>query len=177
MLKRYLIDNHAKNRTMEDFGKDVIPAYLRNSENIFAYAFKDYWKDVGTIESLWEANMGFLDPNHALNIRDTSWRIYTQNPSAPPQFLTKSSKVADSMIADGCYIAGEVNHSILSHNVKLGKNLKVKDSLIMANVTIGENVTINCAIIEKMQKSMMERKLLVTKKILRLLDTLKRWEG
>ncbi|EDP69413.1 glucose-1-phosphate adenylyltransferase [Carnobacterium sp. AT7] len=147
MLKRYLVDNHAKNRTMEDFGKDVIPAYLRNSENIFAYAFKDYWKDVGTIESLWEANMEFLDPNHALNIRDTSWRVYTQNPSAPPQFLTKSSNVSDSMIADGCYIAGEVKHSILSHNVKVGKNSTIKDSLIMANVTIGENVTINCAII------------------------------
>ena len=73
--------------------------------------------------------------------------MYTQNPSAPPQFLTKSSKVADSMIADGCYIAGEINHSILSHNVKVGKNSIIKDSLIMANVTIGENVTINCAII------------------------------
>lgn len=159
---------------MEDFGKDVIPAYLRNSENIFAYAFKDYWKDVGTIESLWEANMEFLDPNHALNIRDSSWRVYTQNPSAPPQFLTKSSKVADSMIADGCYIAGEINHSILSHNVKVGKNSIIKDSLIMANVTIGENVTINCAIIGENAKIHDGAQLNGEEKRLRLLAMQKR---
>src|SRR5690606_4491940 len=112
-LKQYLIDNQAKNRTMEDFGMHVIPAYLRNSEDIYAYAFRDYWKDVGTIESLWQANMEFLDPNHALNIRDENWRIYSKNPDSPPQFLTKDSKVTNSMIVDGCYVAGEINHSIL----------------------------------------------------------------
>ncbi|MCI3027883.1 glucose-1-phosphate adenylyltransferase [Desemzia sp. C1] len=146
-LKQYLIDNQAKNRTMEDFGMHVIPAYLRNSEDIYAYAFRDYWKDVGTIESLWQANMEFLDPNHALNIRDENWRIYSKNPDSPPQFLTKDSKVTNSMIVDGCYVAGEINHSILSHNVKVGKGSVVKDSFIMSNVTIGENVTIDHAIV------------------------------
>lgn len=147
MLKKYLIDNQAKERTMEDFGQHVIPAYLRNNENVFAYAFRDYWKDVGTIESLWEANMEFLDPTHALNIRNSDWRIYSQNPSAPPQFLTATSNVTNAMIVDGCYVAGEVAHSILSHNVKIGKGSVVKDSFVMADVTIGENVTIEYAIV------------------------------
>ena len=147
LLKKYLVDDQAKNRVLEDFGQHVIPAYLGNGENVFAYAFRDYWKDVGTIESLWEANMEFLDPTHALNIRNSDWRIYSQNPSAPPQFLTATSKVSNAMIVDGCYVAGEVNHSILSHNVKIGKGSTVKDSIIMADVTIGENVTIEHAIV------------------------------
>lgn len=147
LLKQYLVDNHAKNRTMEDFGKHVIPAYLRNGENIFAYAFRDYWKDVGTIESLWEANMEFLDPHHALNIRDTNWRISSRTPVSPPQFLTATSRVTDSMVVDGCYVAGELEHSILSQNVKIGKGSVVKDSLIMSDVIIGENVKIDRAII------------------------------
>ena len=91
--------------------------------------------------------MEFLDPTHALNIRNSDWRIYSQNPSAPPQFLTETSKVNDSMVVDGCYIAGEVTHSILSHNVKVGKGSVVENSIIMAGVTIGENVTIKYAII------------------------------
>lgn len=146
-LKRYMIDNQAKNRSMEDFGMDVIPAYLRNSEEVIAYSFKDYWKDVGTVESLWEANMEFLNPEHALNIRDENWRVYSRNPNSPPQFLTETSKVTDSMIVDGCYVAGEINHSILSHNVKVGKGSVIKDSFIMSNVVIGENVTIDHAIV------------------------------
>ncbi|GAA0357668.1 glucose-1-phosphate adenylyltransferase [Alkalibacterium iburiense] len=146
-LKQYLVDNQSKNRKMEDFGHHVIPAYLRNSESIYAYSFKGYWKDVGTIESLWEANMEFLDPNHELNIRDKGWKVYSSNPNTTPQFLTITSKVVDSMITDGCYVAGEITHSILSHNVKVGKNSVVKDSFIMPNVVIGENVTIEKAII------------------------------
>lgn len=146
-LKQYLVDNQSKNRKMEDFGHHVIPAYLRNSESIYAYSFKGYWKDVGTIESLWEANMEFLDPNHELNIRDKGWKVYSSNPNTTPQFLTSTSKVVDSMITDGCYVAGEITHSILSHNVKVGKNSVVKDSFIMPNVVIGENVTIEKAII------------------------------
>lgn len=147
VLRKYLVEDQAKQREMEDFGKNVIPTYLENGENCFAYAFDGYWKDVGTIESLWEANMEFLDPNHTLNIRDEDWRIYSKNPVSPPQFLTESSNVTDSMIVDGCYVAGEITHSILSQNVRVGNGSIVRDSLIMANVTIGENVTIEHAII------------------------------
>ncbi|TVP91157.1 glucose-1-phosphate adenylyltransferase [Alkalibacterium sp.] len=146
-LKQYLVDNQSKNRQMEDFGHHVIPAYLRNSEAVYAYQFEGYWKDVGTIESLWSANMEFLDPDHELNIRDRDWRVYSRNPNTTPQFLTASARVTDSMITDGCYIAGEVTHSILSHNVKVGKNSVIKDSFVMPNAVIGENVTIDKAII------------------------------
>lgn len=146
-LKRYMIDNQAKNRSMEDFGMDVIPAYLRNSEEVIAYSFKDYWKDVGTVESLWEANMEFLNPEHALNIRDDKWKIYSKNPDSPTQFLTDTSKVTNSMIVDGCYVAGEINHSILSHDVKVGKGSVIKDSFIMSGAVIGENVIIDHAIV------------------------------
>ncbi|SFH70088.1 glucose-1-phosphate adenylyltransferase [Pisciglobus halotolerans] len=146
-LKQYLVDNQAKNREMLDFGHHVIPAYLRNSENVFAYAFRDYWKDVGTVESLWEANMEFIDPNHDLNIRDDNWRVYTKNVAAPPQFLTETSNVKNAMVTDGCYVSGEVEHSILSYNVKVGKGSKIKDSFIMPGATIGENVTVDHAII------------------------------
>lgn len=91
--------------------------------------------------------MEFLNPEHALNIRDENWRVYSRNPNSPPQFLTETSKVTDSMIVDGCYVAGEINHSILSHNVKVGKGSVIKDSFIMSNVVIGENVTIDHAIV------------------------------
>ncbi|WP_080145461.1 glucose-1-phosphate adenylyltransferase [Marinilactibacillus piezotolerans] len=146
-LKQYLIDNQSKNRQMDDFGHHVIPAYLRNSESVYAYSFKGYWKDVGTVESLWQANMEFLNPEHELDIRDSKWKIYSQNPNTTPQFLTNTAKVKNSMITDGCYVAGEVDHSILSHNVKVGKHSVIKDSVIMPGAVIGENVKIEKAII------------------------------
>ncbi|WP_028273974.1 glucose-1-phosphate adenylyltransferase [Atopococcus tabaci] len=146
-LRQYLVDNQAKDRTMLDFGHDVIPAYLRNSEKMFAYSFEGYWKDVGTLESLWTANMELIDPTHELNIRDRDWRIYSRNPDTPPQFLTKDADVVNSTITDGCYVAGEVDHSILSYNVRVGKGSVVKDSFIMPNVTIGSNVRVEHAII------------------------------
>lgn len=146
-LRRYLIEDQAKNREMEDFGKNVIPAYLENGENCFAFAFDGYWKDVGTIESLWEANMEFLSPEHPLNISEDGWRIYTNNPLTPPQFITEDAEIKDALIVDGCYVAGKVDHSILSLDVSVGKGSSVKDSLIMSGVRIGEGCEIEYAII------------------------------
>jgi glucose-1-phosphate adenylyltransferase len=146
-LKKYLQDAVAKGTPMDDFGHNVIPAYLRNSESIFAYQFDGYWKDVGTIESLWEANMEFLDPNHELNIRDSSWRIFSKTQNTTPQQIKEDATVRNSMITDGCYVAGEVDHSILSTNVKIGRGSVVKDSVIMPNAVIGENCYIEKAII------------------------------
>lgn len=146
-LRKYLVEDQAKARVLEDFGHDVIPLYLKNAENSFAYAFEGYWKDVGTIESLWEANMEFLDPDHEINQSKDSWRIYTKNRMTPPQFITESAEISDSMIVDGCYVAGEVDHSILSQDVKLGANSTVKDSVIMASTTIGEGCRVEYAII------------------------------
>lgn len=146
-LKKYLQDAVDKGKKMDDFGHDIIPAYLRNSEAVFAYNFEGYWKDVGTIESLWESNMEFLDPNHELDIRDSSWRIFSKSQNTTPQQITEDAKVTDSMVTDGCYVAGTVDHSILGHQVKIGKNSVIKDSVIMPNAVIGENVYIEKAIV------------------------------
>lgn len=149
-LRKYLLEDkesNEENKEMLDFGHDVIPAFLENNEKIYAYAFNGYWKDVGTIDSLWEANMEVLDPNHSLNIRDDDWRIYSRNMIAPPQFVSKNGEVKESMMADGAYIEGKVAHSIISQNVSLGENSTVKDSVIMANAKIGKNVKIEYAII------------------------------
>lgn len=146
-LKKYLKDAVDKGKPMDDFGHHVIPAYLRNSESIYAYKFEGYWKDVGTIESLWQANMEFLDPNHELDIRDSSWRIFSKTLNTTPQQIIGDARVNDSMITDGCYVAGQVEHSILSNNVKVGRGSIVKDSVIMPNTVIGENCIIEKAII------------------------------
>ncbi|WP_010631680.1 glucose-1-phosphate adenylyltransferase [Sporolactobacillus vineae] len=147
VLRRYLTESHATGQNMDDFGKNVIPSFLANGENVFAYAFDGYWKDVGTIRSLWDANMAFIDPEHELNIRDKSWRIYSKNPVAPPHYLTGSAKIRESLVVDGCYVAGEVDHSIISQNVKIGPESKITDSIIMSNTVIGKNVTIDHAIV------------------------------
>ena len=146
-LRRYLVEDQAKNREMEDFGKNVIPAYLSNAENCFAYSFEGYWKDVGTIESLWEANMEFLDPEHPLNINEDTWRIYTSNPVTPPQFLTEEAQIKHSLVVDGCYIAGQVDNSLLSRDVKVGPNSQVDHSVVMSSATIGKGCRVEYAII------------------------------
>lgn len=146
-LRRYLVEDQAKNREMEDFGKNVIPAYLSNAENCFAYSFEGYWKDVGTIESLWEANMEFLDPEHPLNISEDTWRIYTSNPVTPPQFLTEEAQIKHSLVVDGCYIAGQVDNSLLSRDVKVGPNSQVDHSVVMSSATIGKGCRVEYAII------------------------------
>lgn len=146
-LRRYLVEDQAKNREMEDFGKNVIPAYLSNAENCFAYSFEGYWKDVGTIESLWEANMEFLDPEHPLNISEDTWRIYTSNPVTPPQFLTEDAQIKHSLVVDGCYIAGQVDNSLLSRDVKVGPNSQVDHSVVMSSATIDKGCRVEYAII------------------------------
>lgn len=146
-LKKYLMDNASKGTEFDDFGHHVIPAYLRNSESVYAYNFEGYWKDVGTIESLWEANMEFLDPTHELNLRDASWRIFSKTINTTPQQISKDADVRNSLITDGCYVAGTVEHSILSRNVKVGKGSFIKDSVIMPGTVIGENVHIEKAIV------------------------------
>lgn len=146
-LREYLVEDQAKERRLEDFGKHVIPEYLKNGERIYAYSFDDYWKDVGTIESLWGANMDFLKPEHELNIRCENWPIYTRSKMYPPQFLSKDANVKYSMVSDGAYIDGEVFNSILSENVKVGHNSKIKHSVVMSQATIGKNVTIEYAMI------------------------------
>ncbi|MYY53479.1 glucose-1-phosphate adenylyltransferase [Ligilactobacillus salivarius] len=146
-LREVLVNSFTRNQDMVDFGKNVIPYYLKSGESVFAYNFKGYWKDVGTIDSLWHANMEFLDENNELNLQDRTWRIYSRNPIAPPQIIAETAEIKDAMVVDGSYIAGKVNHSILSANVRIQTGSVVTDSVIMPGAKIGKNVTIHRAII------------------------------
>lgn len=146
-LREVLVNSFTRNQDMVDFGKNVIPYYLKSGESVFAYNFKGYWKDVGTIDSLWHANMEFLDENNELNLQDRTWRIYSRNPIAPPQIIAETAEIKDAMIVDGSYIAGKVDHSILSANVRIQTGSVVTDSVIMPGVKIGKNVTIHRTII------------------------------
>ena len=146
-LRQVLVNGFTKGVPMVDFGKNVIPAYIKSGDNVFAYNFSGYWKDVGTIDSLWEANMEFIDDKGGLDIRDPSWRIYSKNPIAPPQFITDTANVNNSMIVDGCFVAGDIEHSILAANVQVKEGSVVKDSIVMPGASIGKNVKINRAII------------------------------
>lgn len=146
-LREVLVNSFTRNQDMVDFGKNVIPYYLKSGESVFAYNFKGYWKDVGTIDSLWHANMESLDENNELNLQDRTWRIYSRNPIAPPQIIAETAEIKDAMIVDGSYIAGKVDHSILSANVRIQTGSVVTDSVIMPGAKIGKNVTIHRAII------------------------------
>lgn len=146
-LRALLVADKEKEMKMKDFGHDVIPVYLNNQERVYAYAFEGYWKDVGTIESLWEANMEFLDPGHSLQIRDDNWRVFTKNPISPPQYLAQNAEVHRAMIADGCCISGKVKNSLLSQNVEVGEGSSVSQSVIMSGTKIGKDAVVDYAII------------------------------
>lgn len=130
-----------------DFGKHVIPSYLENNDEVYAYSFDGYWKDVGTIQSLWETSMEFLEPDFELDIHDTNWQIYTRYQALPPQYVTQNAEISHAMVVDGCVIDGKVTNSVLSEGVKVKANASVDQSLIMANADIGENAKIQYAII------------------------------
>ncbi|HGD4830382.1 TPA: glucose-1-phosphate adenylyltransferase [Streptococcus agalactiae] len=146
-LRTVLIDGEKNGIDMSDFGKNVIPAYLESGERVYTYNFVGYWKDVGTIESLWEANMEYIGEDNKLHSRDRSWKIYSKNLIAPPNFMTEDANVKDSLVVDGCFVAGNVEHSILSTNVQVKPNAIIKDSFVMSGATIGEGAKINRAII------------------------------
>lgn len=146
-LKTMLEDAEKNNVDMSDFGKNVIPAYLESGERVYAYNFEGYWKDVGTIESLWEANMEYIGEDNELHSHDRSWKIYSRNVIAPPNFLTEESDVKNSLVVDGCFVAGKVEHSILSTNVQVKEGAEIKDSFIMSGAIINEGAKIYRAII------------------------------
>lgn len=146
-LRNVLLNNYSKDGEMLDFGKHVIPSYLDAGENVYAYRFNGYWKDVGTIESLWEANMEFISLENELHMRDKSWRMFSKNTISPPHFIAETASVSNSLVVDGCFIAGTVKDSILSTDVQVKKGSTIESSVIMPGATIGENVRIKNAII------------------------------
>ncbi len=142
-LKKYF----ESEETYIDFGKNLIPKMLEDNINMYAYEFNGYWRDVGTIESLWQANMDLIDYNNGFNLNDSNWRIYTNTMAMPPQYLGKDAKVKKSIVVDGCRVLGTVENSILSHDVIIEEGSVVKDSIIMSGARIGKNVVIEKAMI------------------------------
>jgi len=147
VLKKYLVEDEKNKSSSHDFGKNIIPAMLSAGIELYAYPFKGYWKDVGTIESLWQANMDLLKIDNELNLFDKDWKIYSVNPLQPPQYVSRESKVVNSMISEGCKIFGTVVNSVLSPGVYIGKGAYVSDTVIMRNSIIRENTIIHRSII------------------------------
>ena len=146
-LRKYLIEDEANPNSSNDFGHDVIPAMLANKERMFAYPFDGYWKDVGTIDSLWEANLDLLNPKVDLDLSDTSWKIYSRNPAAPPHYISKDAVVQNSIVSEGSVIEGTVDFSVVFSNVTVKKGAVVKDSIIMPGAVVESGAVIQYAIV------------------------------
>lgn len=146
-LKKYLTLDAGNPKSSNDFGKDVLPAMLDAGERMFAYRFEGYWKDVGTIDSLWEANMDLLDPNVPLDLSEDSNKIYSRNPVMPPHYIADTAKIQNSLVADGCNIYGALEFSILFAGVTVGKDAVVTDSIIMPGAVIEDGAIVQYAIV------------------------------
>ena len=147
ILKEYLEMDDRNPESSHDFGKDVIPLLLEENKRLMAYPYKGYWKDVGTVKSLWEANMDLLDETCELNLFDYDWRIYSVNPNQQPQYIAPNAEVTESLINEGCVIEGKVDHSVVFQGVSVGENSVVQHSVVMPEAKIGNNVYIERAII------------------------------
>lgn len=147
-LQKYLIEDEADENSSNDFGKNIIPNMLAAGEKMYAYAFEGYWKDVGTISSLWEANMDLIGEEPVLDLGDPDWKIYSKNQPNGPQFIAKSARIENSYITDGCEVYGTVINSVLGSGVKVGHGAYVKDSVLMGDTEIGAGATVNYSIID-----------------------------
>ncbi len=146
-LRYYLERDEENPDSSNDFGKDIIPKMLADGQKMVAYPFSGYWKDVGTIDSLWEANMDLLDPNVPLNLWDSDWRIYARNNAAPPHFIADKAVVQNSMVTEGCYLNGEVDFSVLFSEVTVEEGAVVRDSIIMPGATVKKGAIVQYAIV------------------------------
>ena len=148
-LYKYLEEDDKKEGSSKDFGKDVLPAMLDAGEKMFSYRFEGYWKDVGTISALWESNMDLLGVDPQFDVGDTSWKIHSRNPLAPPEYISDSAEVDNSMVALGCEIFGTVRNSVLSSNVTVEEGAVVADSVIMSDTVIKRNATVCYSIVDE----------------------------
>ncbi len=146
-LDKYLTLDESNPNSSNDFGKNIIPMMLEDEQKLFAYEFNDYWKDVGTIESLWEANMDLLEDSVPIDLYDNKWRIYARNPSMPPHYIANGGSVKDSLITEGCEVYGNVDHSVLFAGVTVQEGARVNDSVVMPGATIGRGAIITRAIL------------------------------
>lgn len=148
VLEKYLIDDENTPGSSNDFGKNIIPNMLEDGKKMYTFPFDGYWKDVGTISSLWEANMDLLGEKPEFNVHDKKWRIFSRNYAAPPHFIGNDATVANSIISEGCEIQGVVEHSVLSSNVIVEKGAIVKDSVIMSGTVIKAGAKVEYSIID-----------------------------
>ena len=147
VLRKYLEEDEQNPDSSNDFGKNIIPNMLGDGKKLVTYRFADYWKDVGTIDSLWEANLDLLNPKVELDLSDPKWRIYSGNPSSPPQYISVTAQVENSLITEGCNVYGKVDFSILFNNVTVEEGAEVRDSLIMPGAVIKKDASVQYAII------------------------------
>ncbi|BBK22771.1 glucose-1-phosphate adenylyltransferase [Amedibacterium intestinale] len=147
LLRKMLVADIDDPNSNHDFGKDIIPNLLNDGKRLFAWEFKGYWKDVGTVDSLWEANMDLLSSNNELDLNDSNWKIYTEDVAAVPQYIGVDAKINNAYINQGCVINGEINNSVLFTNVKVEKDAQINDSVLMPGVEIGEGAIIHRAIL------------------------------
>lgn len=136
VLRKYLVADDKNNESNHDFGKDIIPALLNDGKKCLAYRFQGYWKDVGTIDSLWEANMDLLNPDNILDLADPSWKIYTEDVNELPQFIGATGSVDNAYITEGCVVDGTVKNSVLFTNVTVEEGAQVIDSVVMPNCVV-----------------------------------------
>ena len=147
LLRKILLADMKNPDSHHDFGKDVIPCLLNDNKTLAAYKFKGYWKDVGTIDSLWEANMDLIDSRNELNLNDPAWKIYTEDTSALPQYIGPNAKVNKAFITQGCVVEGEVNHSVLFTGCKVGEGAKIIDSVLMPGVEVAAGAVVQRALV------------------------------
>ena len=146
-LRQYLIDDETDPRSDNDFGKNIIPAMLRNGEKMSAYRFEGYWKDVGTLDSLWDANMDMLSPGSGLNLLDKSWPIYSRTPTCPPTFVGPKGDIGNSAVAKGCTVLGEVKNAVLSTGTTVAEGASVSYSVVMPGAVIEAGAKVSYAIV------------------------------
>ncbi|KKK36201.1 glucose-1-phosphate adenylyltransferase [Mesobacillus campisalis] len=147
VLEEFLLKDNENSASSHDFGKDILPLMLKEDKKLFAYPFKGYWKDVGTVQSLWEANMDLLDEHCELDLFDQSWRIYSVNPNQPPQYICKDAVLTESLVNEGCTIEGSVTRTVVFQGGMVKKGAVVKEAVIMPDAVIGQNCFIEKAII------------------------------
>lgn len=147
LLRKILLADMKNPDSHHDFGKDIIPCLLNDNKTLAAYKFKGYWKDVGTIDSLWEANMDLIDSRNELNLNDPTWKIYTEDTPALPQYIGPNAKINKAFITQGCVVEGEVSHSVLFTGCTVGEGAKVIDSALMPGVEVEAGAVVRRALV------------------------------
>ncbi|MBR2802739.1 MAG: glucose-1-phosphate adenylyltransferase [Erysipelotrichaceae bacterium] len=174
-MRKYLLEDEKKENSSHDFGKDIIPAYLHDGKKLQAYRFKGYWKDVGTVDSLWEANMDLIDDESELDLFDPEWKIYTDDTMTPPATFGKKASAKKSYITQGCHVDGTVYHSVLFTGTTVSEGAEVRDTVVMNNVKIGKGARLNrCLVMDdlvipdgmELGDKNAEKVLLVSKKVI-----------